>query len=131
LKFAVAPDVKREIAKRPELLDALAGRELLTWMDRMERMGYTMVSRPSALKRRPSPDPKERGWDWYVMEAKWFHHGPVQVLTQEDHEAKREEEQKIGARQLKTQTGVGAYLAEREKHGREIDTLGGDIAGAD
>lgn len=101
----------REIRKRPELGRLIYDREVLLWMNRMEQAGYTMVAKPSEPRLTPSPNPADPpGSKWAIVEARFFHHGPIGILHNNDVVQFREEMAQMGAAKEKEGAGVARWL---------------------
>jgi hypothetical protein len=118
------------ITLRPEMLDLLYVREVALWVERLEAEGWYLATKPSPPKRRLSLDPNYPEWDEVIVTAYWKHLGPVAVLRDQDYHAKKEEEQRIGAGQLKGDGGIGKLRKQMELNGgtkQGIDILGGDV----
>jgi len=95
----------------------------------MEARGWYLAGRPSPPKLRRSLDPRDPpGSRWVVVEARWRHWGPVAVLRDQDYVAKREEEERIGAGQLKGDGGVRQFVERAGDDGLgDVEILGGDV----
>lgn len=96
---------------RPELGELLYEREVLLWVDRLEKMGFTLVSKPSPPRLTPCADPNEPpGSVWAVVRAKFFHRGPTEILRSDEWEAMQAEKRRVGAKKDTKGAGVARWL---------------------
>lgn len=94
------------------MLELLYHREVMQWVEAMERDGYSLATKPSPPAYRICPDPmRPKGTRWVVVEARFLHHGPLGVIRDADMQQFREYRESIGAGKVEEPAGVGRWLA--------------------